>query len=88
MPGLKKVRVLGSLKAWKMPMNGKWLAIFWMSGLIQVPPTHLFCVTARTGLRMALPIFIWRAPISIAAGSIPRCCKAVAPTGAHRIAGC
>jgi hypothetical protein len=47
------------------------------------PPMPSCCATGRTGPRTASRMSTWRAPTSIAAGSIPRCCRPVAPSGAR-----
>jgi isoleucyl-tRNA synthetase len=47
------------------------------------PPMPSCCATAPTGPRTASPMSTWKAPTSIAAGSIPRCCRPAAPSGAR-----
>jgi isoleucyl-tRNA synthetase len=51
--------------------------------------THAFVLRDRPmGRPTVWPICIWKAPTSIAAGSIPPCCKLAAPRAARPIAGC
>jgi isoleucyl-tRNA synthetase len=52
-------------------------------GSTAAPPTPSCCATARTGPRTASRMSTWRAPTSIAAGSIPRCCRPAAPRAAR-----
>ena len=62
--------------------------IFLMSGLILAQRMPLFCVIVMMDPKTAWLIFIWKAPISIAVGSILRCCNPVAPAAMRPIAEC
>ena len=57
-----------------------------MSGLILAQRMPLFCVIAMMDPKTVWLIFIWKAQISIAAGSIRRCCNPVAPAAMRPIA--
>ena len=53
------------------------------SGSIVAQPTPSSCATARTGPRTASRTSTSRAPTSTGGGSIPRCCRPAAPSGAR-----
>ena len=57
-------------------------------GSIPAPPMPSCCATARTGPKTASPISTSKAPTSIAAGFIPRCCRPAARSATRPIAGC
>ncbi len=83
-PGAKE-RFLGGTMT---PMSGIRSTISSTYGSTAAPLMRSFCATARMAPRTDWPTSILRAPTSIAAGSIPRCCKPAAPSGARLIAVC
>jgi hypothetical protein len=60
----------------------------WMCGSTLARPMPSCCATGRMGRRTGSRTFIWKAPTSIAGGSIPRCCRPAGPRGARPIGAC